>query len=200
MTRRSKETDLFRVEIECDRKGRKLSEVWLQVGHRYQNGDKSWLSKPLKGREGHDHPAVQKWDPKTGVLIYEAYYSCHAPFSSLDREGGPALIRRHRVTGAVIQEEWYSSGERHREGGRPAVVSRDPHTGVITNEEYWYGDDLHRDNGKPAIIKRNRKTGEITQTQYFLIGRRVSGREAAHQAEYRRKPAGKSTSRLKPNP
>jgi hypothetical protein len=196
MTRRSRETDLFRVEIECDRKGRKLSEVWLLAGERDKNG--KHLRKPMKGRNNDDLPTVQKWDPTTGVVIYEAYYWQTTDNIPSRYDGRPAVIKRDRKSGEVIREEWWGMDGPNRRDG-PAIIDRDPKTGIITNEEYWHYGQRHRESGKPAVIKRDKVTGEITRTQYFWRDKRVSGREAAHQAEYKRQPAPTPTSRLKPN-
>jgi hypothetical protein len=91
----------------------------------------------------------------------------------LDREHGPAYLKRDLASGTTIQEGWFKNGEPGRRDG-PAQMDRDPVTGV-TFLEAWYQSftrKLDREDG-PALIKRDRQTGQVTKATWFRAGRRV---------------------------
>lgn len=113
-------------------------------------------------------PAELEWDPKTGVCTLEGYYLYGNP----NRDGAPAIIRRHPITGEVIGETW-AQGSLLRDGDLPAIWSKDPDTGIIEREEYYMDGVLHRDDGKPAVIIRDPKTGEVIQLEYHDYGEEI---------------------------
>jgi hypothetical protein len=84
-----------------------------------------------------------------GALRLEEYWvrgQRHRP-----EEDGPAVVRRDRGTGVIVEEQYWRNGKRHRAGG-PARIRRDEMGQVLL--EAWYRDGaLHRDHREgPAYM------------------------------------------------
>lgn len=145
----------FRVSVGYDPETKsKISECWTYGEDRHRLDDA---------------PAIQEWNPRNGIMTYEAYLRFDGPH----REGKPAIIRRHPLTGEVVGETWGVSGVIHRDGNKPAVWEKDPQTGVIITEEYWSCGERHRARGA-AKIDRDSETGAIIRKEYYRRGKLLS--------------------------
>lgn len=79
----------------------------------------------------------------------------------IHRDDGPAL-RWMNSEGALISEEWFSDGRRHRMGDRPAVV-------YTSGAMWWYRSGLlHRDGDEPAYVS---ETGDISEVWHDGVRR-----------------------------
>ena len=61
----------------------------------------------------------------------------------------PALICGQQS--GQVAREWWRHGKRHREGDRPAVISYDGHDDQTTRE-WWFDGERHRDHQRPAVL------------------------------------------------
>lgn len=86
--------------------GSVLSEHWYRDG------------KPF--RDSAEGASVVKYDAETHHIVEELYL---VDEGRLHRVDGPALIRRHRETGCVIEKEFHRNGERYFPEGREFDIS-----------------------------------------------------------------------------
>ena len=76
----------------------------------------------------------------------------------------PAVQIYDQATGALLREEWWRHGKRHRIG-KPAVV----HHG-FWQDKMWYQDDLlHRVDG-PAVVGVD-KNGNVMHEEWRILGK-----------------------------
>lgn len=92
---------------------------------------KMWYWMGRRSREG--GPAIERIDPDTGVVVFEAWL-INGIFGG--HYGRPGMIVRCPETGRVIEERYIDDGKKHRWHG-PAVVKYDPKTGKAIEEQYW---------------------------------------------------------------
>lgn len=81
-------------------------------------------------------------------------------------------IRRDRLSGIAVYEEWTKDGVPHRLDG-PAQISRDRNTGNVVRECWLRNGQIHRDDG-PSVILRNATTGHIYSSEWFRRGEKTA--------------------------
>lgn len=87
----------------------------------------------------------------------------------LSRPDGPALLERAE-SGALLWEEWWEDGRKHRADGGPAVADYDEEgCGTICVQEWWQNGKRHRLDG-PARIYFDPCTKEPIDIEWWVGG------------------------------
>lgn len=97
--------------------------------------------------------AIEMYKDENGVIIkigYHYHYNGNSKFV-LDRENGPALIRRSIGNIRTLQETfWYTNGKLHRTDG-PAYMLYDNHYEIVNMK--WYINDRELDEFEIEVMK-----------------------------------------------
>jgi hypothetical protein len=101
-----------------------------------------------------DYHVHMRRDGETGIVIFESWELTNTSETrslppadpelqvmTFHRLSGPAYIKRDRLTGVSIVEQWWQRGLCHRADG-PAIVYRNAVTGEITRQ-LWYNHGHH---------------------------------------------------------
>lgn len=97
--------------------------------------------------------AIEMYKDENGVIIKIGYYYHYNGKSKfvLDRENGPALIRRSIGNIRTLQETfWYTDGKLHRTDG-PAYMLYDNHYEIVNMK--WYINDRELDEFEIEVMK-----------------------------------------------
>ena len=82
----------------------------------------------------------------------------------------------HRADGSVEREEFFKSGQRHREGDRPAVI-RYRSDATVAREEFWKENERHREGDRPAWV-RYRADGSVEWEEFWKEGQQYTPSKA----------------------
>ena len=114
-------------------------------------------------------PAEIFRDVETGNITEERFYwhgveHNHVVHSAMNLKA---------QTGIIDTEVWRRYGKLTREGDFPAVVHRDPISGAVLLEEYWQDGRRHRENGPAIIEWRSGARRAIRRITHYLYGELV---------------------------
>lgn len=97
--------------------------------------------------------AIEMYQDENGIIIKIGYYYHYNGNSKfvLDRENGPALIRKSIGNVRTLQETfWYKDGKLHRTDG-PAYMLYDNHYEIVNMK--WYINDRELDEFEIEVMK-----------------------------------------------
>lgn len=151
------ETKTFSVEIDYEPETEKIdTERW-----RNQLGEFDRLG---------DRPAYITYCPHRGTPTYERWHKGAGPHREGDK---PAVIVTDSTTGVRTVESYELTGKSHRDGDKPAHIIR-REDGALIEENYWRHGKRHRDpQSGPAKIVYDPETGKVKNAEFWSNGQRV---------------------------